>query len=46
MNSFDSELRDLIQAYRARIGVALEDLIQALDEAAEELIEEVNARVA
>jgi hypothetical protein len=46
VNSFDAELRDLIQAYRARIGVSLEDLIEALDQATEELVEEVNAMVA
>ena len=44
MNSFESELKELIDKYRDLPGTALEELIDALDAATSELAEEVNAR--
>jgi hypothetical protein len=44
MNNFADEIKELIDRYRDHPGVALEELIDVLDSATEELIEEVNAR--
>jgi hypothetical protein len=43
MNDFATELRDLIDKWRDQPGYALADLVDALETAAEELAEEVNA---
>jgi hypothetical protein len=45
MNQFSDELRDLIDKWRDQPGYALEELVDALEQAAQELVEEVNARV-
>ena len=45
MNDFKSELRELIDRHRDAIGVTLEELVDALESAAEDLVEEIDARV-
>lgn len=44
MNDFSTELRDLIDKWRDQPGTSLMDLVDALDEVVEELVEEVNER--
>jgi hypothetical protein len=44
MNNFDEELRELITKWRDHPGVALEEIIDTLEAAVEELVEEVNER--
>ena len=44
MNTFSDELRDLIDKWRDHPGVPPEEMVDALESAAEELAEEVNAR--
>ena len=44
MNSFESELKELIDKYRDLPGTALEELIDVLDVAISDLVEEVHAR--
>ena len=44
MNDFATELRDLIDKWRDHPGVPLEEMVDALESAAEDLAEEVNAR--
>ena len=43
MNDFSSELRDLIDKWRDTPGYALPDIIDELEDAVEQLVEEVNA---
>jgi len=44
MNKFADELRDLIDKWRDQPGYALEELVDVLESAVEELVEEVNER--
>lgn len=44
MNQFSEELRDLIEKWRHQPGYALEEIIDVLETAVEELVEEVNDR--
>ena len=44
MNSFESELKELIARHRDRIGVALEELVDALENEAEILADEIDSR--
>jgi hypothetical protein len=44
MNDFSSELRDLIDKWREYPGSALPEIIDELEDAAEALVEEVNAQ--
>ena len=44
MNSFQTELRDLIDKHKDHPGVALEELVDALETEAERLAEQVNER--
>jgi hypothetical protein len=44
MNTFASELRELIEKYVDMPGTALEEIIDVLDAAVESLVEEVNVR--
>jgi hypothetical protein len=44
MNSFQTELLDLIDKHKDHPGVALEELIDALETEAEKLAEQVNER--
>jgi hypothetical protein len=46
MNSFTDELKELIDKWRDLPGTALEELIDVLEVAVEDLVEEVNARAA
>ena len=43
MNTFESELREMIARYRDQIGVVLADLVDALETEVEKLVDEVNA---
>jgi hypothetical protein len=45
MNTFIEELHELIDKYRDMPGVALEELIDALDVVTAELVEEVAATI-
>ncbi len=44
MNSFESELKELIARHRDRIGVALEELVDALESEVELLVDEIDDR--
>jgi hypothetical protein len=44
MNSFQTELRDLIDKHKDHPGVALEELVDVLETEAERLAEQVNER--
>lgn len=46
MNDFTAELRDLIEKYKDHPGVPLEEIVDALESAAEGLAEEIFVRVA
>ena len=46
MNDFTAELRDLIEKYKDHPGVLLEEIVDALESAAEDLAEELFVRVA
>ena len=43
--NFADELRDLIDRWRDQTGYALEELVDALESAVEELVEEINERI-
>lgn len=43
MNNFDIELQELIDKWRDALGVSLEEIIDVLQDAADELAEQVNA---
>jgi hypothetical protein len=45
-SDFAGELHDLIDRYRFNPAIALEELVDALEDEAEALVEEVNARSA
>ena len=42
MNTFESELRELIARHRDQVGVVLADLVDVLEAEVEKLVEEIN----
>jgi hypothetical protein len=44
MNDFSVELRDLIDKWRDHPGVPLQEMVDALECAAEEIVEEIDVR--
>ena len=45
MNTFESELRELIARHRDQVGVVLADLVDALETEVEKLVDEIDANV-
>lgn len=46
MDTFASELHDLLDKYRAQPGAALQEMVDAMEIEVDVLVEEVNERVA